>query len=428
MIHPEPVSWHVSRWGDDPYSLGSWSYVRPGGSPVDRWTLAEPVDGRLLLCGEAIGTDQAAMTHGACASGARAARWSGARPGRDRVIVIGAGMAGLGAASALRDAGVDHVVLEARDRLGGRTHTVELAGDGGQASVLADAGAAWLQQSGRNPFLDLAVRLGQTPIRTDFRAPLSASSDGEIDDVNAQFLNLQMLARTATSKEDRPLADVLQTWWATADETSRRTMQFALDADVVLETGAGPGDLSARWCLVEDGVGNDDRWIPHGYRVIVDHLAIGSEIRLSCPVSAIQWDTAGVTVTTAHGEVRGAMCICSVPISLLERGRPTLIPGLPARHRQALARLGTGVVEKVILRFAEHWWPTPRSGYFRWYDTPASWCEWVDLSDGCGAPVVAGLIAHDAVTRHHAGRTDDEIAEAATAALAQWAEAVRAGR
>ena len=86
-----------------------------------------------------------------------------------------------------------------------------------------------------------------------------------------------------------------------------------------------------------------------------------------------------------------------------------------------------GVVEKVILRFSDHWWPTPRSGYFRWYDTPASWCEWVDLSDGCGAPVVAGLIAGEAVGRHHHGRTDEEVAHAAAHALSDWADAVERG-
>ena len=63
----------------------------------------------------------------------------------------------------------------------------------------------------------------------------------------------------------------------------------------------------------------------------------------------------------------------------------------------------------------------------RWFDTPTSWCEWGDLTDGCGAPVVAGLIAHDAVDRHHRGRTDAEVVAAAADALWRWAAAVRAG-
>src|SRR5262245_52532942 len=46
----------------------------------------------------------------------------------ERVIIVGAGWAGLTAANALRNAGVDHVVLEGRDRIGGRAHTVDLDG------------------------------------------------------------------------------------------------------------------------------------------------------------------------------------------------------------------------------------------------------------------------------------------------------------
>jgi monoamine oxidase len=132
-----------------------------------------------------------------------------------------------------------------------------------------------------------------------------------------------------------------------------------------------------------------------------------------------------VALETDDGLVVADRCICSLPISLLQRGEPVLSPGLPQRHREALARIGMGVVEKVLLRFEERWWPAPERGYMRWYDNPASWCEWVDLTDGCGAPVVAGLIAHDAVTRHHHGRSDTEIARAATAALQRWASAVR---
>jgi hypothetical protein len=87
-----------------------------------------------------------------------------------------------------------------------------------------------------------------------------------------------------------------------------------------------------------------------------------------------------------------------------------------------------GVVEKVIMRFAERWWPVPQGGYMRWYDSPASWCEWLDLTDGCGAPLVAGLIAHDAVVRHHHGRTDAEVIRAAADALHRWAAAVETRR
>src|SRR5262245_37030137 len=115
-IHP--IDWHVARWGDEPYSRGSWSYIRPYGSPADRWRLAHPVEDRFMLCGEAVGNNQPAMTHGAHESGVRAAQWCMSVADRgERIVVVGAGMAGLGAARTLADAGYECVVLEARDRI-----------------------------------------------------------------------------------------------------------------------------------------------------------------------------------------------------------------------------------------------------------------------------------------------------------------------
>ena len=106
-----------------------------------------------------------------------------------------------------------------------------------------------------------------------------------------------------------------------------------------------------------------------------------------------------------------------------------LISGI-ARQPEAQGRLFTpffitvGLVEKVILRFDERWWPVAPSGYLRWYDSPASWGEWLDLTDGVGAPTVAALVAGDAVRRLHHGRTDAEVAMAVADALRAWALAV----
>lgn len=63
----------------------------------------------------------------------------------NRVVVIGAGIAGLAAASRLRAAGIDCVLLEARDRIGGRLHTIDLAG------TPADLGGSWIHHTIGNP-------------------------------------------------------------------------------------------------------------------------------------------------------------------------------------------------------------------------------------------------------------------------------------
>src|ERR1700739_467700 len=80
------------------------------------------------------------------------------------VVVIGAGLAGLGAARALRDAGRSAVVLEAADRIGGRAWTTNPKQLGG---VWFDMGAVWLHSAERNPLVPIAQAAGDPLLRSD---------------------------------------------------------------------------------------------------------------------------------------------------------------------------------------------------------------------------------------------------------------------
>src|SRR6201993_2022654 len=70
------------------------------------------------------------------------------------VAIIGAGAAGLGAAHALKDSGLTFIILEARDRVGGRGHTIMASPE-----VTFDLGCGWLHSADKNVFVDIAERL-----------------------------------------------------------------------------------------------------------------------------------------------------------------------------------------------------------------------------------------------------------------------------
>ena len=72
----------------------------------------------------------------------------------ERVIIVGAGWAGLTLANALRNAGVEYVLLEGRSRIGGRAHTVDLAG------VPIDLGCSWIHEPVDNPMTRFAEQAG----------------------------------------------------------------------------------------------------------------------------------------------------------------------------------------------------------------------------------------------------------------------------
>jgi CheY-like chemotaxis protein len=101
----------LTRWATDPFALGSYSFLPVGATPDDRLALQAPVSGRIVLAGEHTDVDAPATTHGALASGRRAATLLLGAGVQGPVIVVGAGLAGLGAARALTDAGMPVVVL-----------------------------------------------------------------------------------------------------------------------------------------------------------------------------------------------------------------------------------------------------------------------------------------------------------------------------
>ena len=405
-LRHRPTAFHVTHWSDDPFSRGAYSTLLPGATPEHRRRLGEALGGKLMLAGEACNPVAPAMTHGAWNDGLRAAEAAIESAAR-RVLVIGAGFAGLAAARRLREAGIECVVMEARGRIGGRVHSISLG------PVRVDEGAAWLQHFDDNPLAAHARQLGLPLRETDFGQPLAAAVDGPVPDIDAAWEALR-----AGIDRSLPLAEGVARYLEERDEPTRRATRFALDANLILEACLPLESLSVD-ALDEEGVGAGDRFLPQGYSQLVEHLAEGLDIRLNQPVTAIDWSEASVR---AGGE-SADFCICTVPIGVLRDIRFT--PPLPAAQQDALEHLGMGRLEKVVLQFDERWWPVSPSGYLRWYDTPASFGEWLDLTDAVGTPTIAGLIAADALERLFAGRSDEEIARAASEALQAWANAIR---
>jgi phytoene dehydrogenase-like protein len=91
-----------------------------------------------------------------------------------KTVIIGAGAAGIFSACELKklQPHSEVVILEARDRIGGRVHTVELCDERGEHPVFVDAGATWLQQFDDNYLAEMAVDMDIPVYKSDFNCPL----------------------------------------------------------------------------------------------------------------------------------------------------------------------------------------------------------------------------------------------------------------
>ncbi|MFM9140633.1 MAG: flavin monoamine oxidase family protein [Solirubrobacterales bacterium] len=288
---------------------------------------------------------------------------AGAATGRRRrVVVIGAGMAGLGAARVLKDRRIDVVLLEARERIGGRVHTVERFG------TKIDLGASWIHDSRGNPLTEVAKRAGLQTVPTDYEAVRARFAGGEpvsgaqLERAFAAYESIQTsLYRRARRSPRSPLAPARRAGIArqSLPAPDRKVLDWILGVEIPLDLAADPSALSLDgYYEGETWNGGPDLMIRGGAAQLVQALATGLEARTGAEVKAVARDGRGVRVTTASGEqITADGCIVTVPLGVLKGQAIRFDPPLPARQRRAIAGVGFGLLEKTFLSYDEAWWP-----------------------------------------------------------------------
>ena len=288
---------------------------------------------------------------------------------RATVAVVGAGAAGLASARRLTDAGVDVVVLEARDRVGGRMWSYDF----GRGTTI-DLGASWIH--GTQPALEqLVAELDLQTVNTDFTNMLvhdtsggTRQLDGEtVADLEARFgatigpAAFRDPKRSIQSLVDRMWQDNLLLGYShefvqfitTAFfETDFAASSETIPAQAFLEFLPPPGEPTEPG----DELGAKNTAFPHGYNQITDHLARGLDIRLNTIVRRIDYSSDAVQIDTSRGRYTADVVIVTVPIGVLKAAKIEFSPALPARKQGAIDRMGSGVLNKLYLRFPYAFW------------------------------------------------------------------------
>ena len=348
----------------------------------------------------------------------------------ERVVVVGAGIAGLTVANALAHGGVECVVVEARDRIGGRLHTVDLAGSP------VDLGGSWIHTPVGNPMRAFAQQAG-VPCRSANPLPELAGFDcaegrrlsaAEVEaslSMQLEGFPEAMGRLLAELGPDASAADGIEAFVAgsgLAPGPARRARQ-ALRALIEAESADLAERQSLRWMWNEIEYGGHYFGdVPvGGYRRLVEAMAAGVDLRLGVDVAEVARSASGVLVRGGDGTTEeGSHVVVTVPLGVLKRGALRFSPALPPDRLAAIERLGFGRYEKVALRFDEPFWRAaglPHAMIFP--RDPEAHVVWVIGHDAFGAgPVLVFHIFHSAAG-HVLGATDDDAAQWALGLLAE---------
>lgn len=290
-----------------------------------------------------------------------------------RVLVIGAGAAGLAAARTLRNRGVAAIVVEARDRIGGRVWTSEALG------TPVDLGASWIHGVTDNPLTALAQQCDMRTCVTDYGNAQIFGQDGaptEPGDRRAAREAFLHAVRSATKEaarapSDRPVAEALDAALAGCPLSE---LQESLVDLWRMRLAIGDGDDAqhvalASWSEYTPFEG-PDHFVKATYAPIMARLAQDLDIRLAHRVTRIAHDATGVTVETDQAAFTAHRAIITLPLGVLKGRAVTFAPTLPPRKSDAIIRLGMGVMEKVAVRFPEVFWPAEPEFFAR---VPRGW-------------------------------------------------------
>jgi monoamine oxidase len=267
-------------------------------------------------------------------------------PSNVDVAIIGAGAAGLGAAHALKDSGLSVIVLEARDRVGGRAHTIQAAPD-----VVFDVGCGWLHSADENSFvpiaeqLDFAIDKTLPPWRERAYGKAFPQEDrAEFIHALDAFFNRAEQAATEARRAGRDLPAKLalepgNRWNPMIDAISTYINGAELDRVSILDMDAYE-DSNINWR------------VRRGYGALVAAYGAACPLAFNAPVTLIDHSGKRLRIETTRGTLTADKAIITVPTNLIADEAIRFHPALPAKL-DAARGLPLGLADKVTLSLAE---------------------------------------------------------------------------
>lgn len=305
------------------------------------------------------------------------------------VVVIGAGCAGLSAARQLRKKGYRVVILEGRQRPGGRVHTEMMQGPEGplgkhsetQMEAVADLGGSILTGIDGNPLAvvskQMDIPLSKIKSNTvPIYMPDGAEADKELDQKVEQQYNFILNGCDRLRKNDdrastislRTALDTL--WQKNYDMMELKTKAEEATADLLLNWHLANLEFANASLLTESSLLHWDQDDPHELPgphcfaagcngQLIRELCKDLPIFYNSVVSEIKRYSDGVKIYTKNKKVYMAdAVVVTLPLGVLKKGTVKFDPPMSERKRGAISRVGFGNLNKVIMYFPYAFWGT----------------------------------------------------------------------
>jgi monoamine oxidase len=259
-------------------------------------------------------------------------------PSHIDVAIIGAGAAGLGAAHALKRAGLAFIVLEARERVGGRGHTIMASPD-----VTFDLGCGWLHSADRNAFVAIAERLNfeidkALPPWRDRAVGNAFPPEERADFIRSLDDFFQRIHEAAKGGVDHPANLYLEPgnrWNPMIDAISTYINGVETDRVSILDVDAYD-DTNLNWR------------VRRGYGALMAAYGASLPVAFDCAVSLVDHSRKRLRIETSKGTLTADRVIVTVPTNLIADQTIRFFPALPDKV-DAATRLPLGLADKVML-------------------------------------------------------------------------------
>lgn len=270
------------------------------------------------------------------------------------VIIVGAGIAGLTAARQLANDGFEVLILEARDRLGGRIATDWSLG------APFEVGAGWIHGPEDNPLTDRPEAEGLTQFVTDDNSLAVFTATGEAINRPTLFALDARLKSAAEAiddllEEDMPLSVALDRYdpKLLADPLFR----WAMSAFVEFDTGGPIEALSAAYFNADSAFEGDDTVVLEGYDKLLPTPGPAVDIVFEAIVSDIEYEEGdGAAVYVGDEVFEADFAICTAPLGVLKADKIKFDPPLPSQIKSSINTIPMGTVTKLALAFDVPFW------------------------------------------------------------------------